>query len=100
MPAVSRLTDIWSGICCCHSSPTCISMAGPIITASGNHDSSALPVARLTDMVIGYCGHVGNIITASSRNITNALGKARIGDSVSGCTIGSIITGNSRHESG
>jgi len=100
MPSVSRLTDMWSGICCCHSSPTCIGMAGIIITASGNANSGALATTRLTDMVIGYCGHSGNIVTASGRNITNSLGKARIGDAVAGCTIGSIITGNSRHESG
>ena len=100
MPLVSRLTDIWSGICCCHSDPTCISMAGPIITSSGDHNSTGLQVARLTDMVIGFCGHSGTIVTSSTRNITNSLGKARIGDSVAGCTIGNIITGAHRHESG
>ena len=51
-------------------------------------------------MVIGFCGHSGTIVTSSTRNITNSLGKARIGDSVAGCTIGNIITGAHRHESG
>ena len=100
MPRVSRLTDIWAGICCCHPPIPCIGMAGPIVTASPNHDSTALPVGRLTDMVIGFCGHPGNIVTSSTKNITNSLGKARIGDAVTGCTIGNLVTGAPRHESG
>ena len=97
MPAQSRLTDLWTGICCCHSHPTCISMSGPIISGSANCKSDNLGVARLTDMVIGYCGHSGTIVSASSNCNANNLGKARIGDQVTGCTIGSIITGNSKH---
>jgi len=97
MAAVCRLTDLWSGICCCHSDPDCIPMAGPIITASGNASSVALAQARLTDMVIGYCGHPGTIVTSSGRNFTNTLGKARVGDQVTGCTIGNLITGAPRH---
>jgi len=97
MPSVSRLTDLWAGICCCHPPIPCIPMAGPIITASHNAESGNLKVARLTDVVMGYCGHTGTIVTASASNITNNLGKARIGDSVTGCTIGNLITGNSRH---
>lgn len=100
MPKVARITDIWAGICCCHVDPTCIGMAGPIITGSPNANSGGLSVGRLTDMVIGYCGHPGNIVTASTLNTTNALGKARIGDSVAGCTIGNIVTGNPTHDSG
>jgi len=98
MASVARLTDMWSGICCCHSNPTCIGMAGTIITASPNATSSGLGVARLTDMVIGYCGHVGTIISASTTNTTNGLGKARVGDQIIGCCIGQIITGSPTHE--
>jgi len=97
MPQVSRLKDIWSGICCCHPPIPCIGMTGPIVTASENHKSMGFPVARLADMVIGWCGHPGNIVTSSSSNITNSRGKARIGDIVTGCTIGNIITGAPRH---
>lgn len=97
MPLVSRLTDIWAGICCCHPPIPCIPMSGPIITASPNQISTNLPNARLTDVVIGWCGHPGNIVTSSRTNITNNLGKARIGDAVAGCTIGNIVTGAPRH---
>ena len=98
MPSSSRLTDLWSGICCCHSHPTCITMGGYIITASPNHNSGGLPQARLGDMTIGWCGHPGTIITAAPTDLTNGLGKARIGEVVAGCNIGNIITGNPKHE--
>ncbi|MFW9871770.1 MAG: PAAR domain-containing protein [Candidatus Thorarchaeota archaeon] len=100
MPSQSRLTDVWSGICCCHSDPSCIPMTGTIVTASVNHFSGGLGVARLTDMTIGACGHPGTIVTASSRSFTNGLGKARVGDLITGCNIGNIITGNPTHETG
>ena len=98
MAKVARMTDMWSGICCCHSDPPCIGMQGIIITASPRHKSGNLKVARLTDMVIGFCGHIGMIVTASATNKTNSLGKARVGDKVFGCTIGQIITGNPIHD--
>ena len=97
MAAVCRLTDLWSGICCCHPPDPCISMSGIIITASGNAGSGALAQARLTDMVIGDCGHPGWIVTSSGKNFTNTLGKARVGDQVTGCTIGQLITGAPKH---
>lgn len=98
MPASSRLTDLWMGICCCHSDPTCINMGGYIITASPNHNSGGLPQARLGDMTIGWCGHPGMIVTAAPTDLTNGLGKARVGEAVTGCNIGNIITGNPNHE--
>ena len=100
MPSVSRIGDIWTGICCCHPPAPCISMSGPIIIGSPNQSSSGFKVSRLSDMVIGYCGHPGKIVTSSINNFSNGLGKARIGDTVTGCTIGKIITGNNLHQTG
>jgi len=100
MPASSRLTDIWVGICCCHSNPTCIPMSGPIITSSANHVSLGLGQARLTDMTIGGCGHTGTIVTGAPTCVTNSLPKARIGEMVTGCNIGNVVTGNTTHEVG
>jgi len=97
MPAASRLTDLWAGICCCHSSPTCIPMSGPVITASPDDISGNLNQARLTDMTIGWCGHTGIIVTSAPYCDANNLGKARIGDSVVGCNIGVLVTGNATH---
>lgn len=97
MPASARLTDIWSGICCCHPPIPCIGMTGPIITGSPNCNSGGLAQARLTDMTIGQCGHPGTIVTASPTVNANGLGKARIGDQVTGCNIGVIVTGSPNH---
>jgi hypothetical protein len=101
MPSSSRIfVDIWAGICCCHVSPICVPMAGPIITGSPNDVSGNFNQGRLTDMTIGYCGHPGFIVTSSSRSLANTLGKARIGDSVVGCNLGAIVTGLSSHKVG
>ena len=97
MPAASRLTDLWSGICCCHPPYPCIGMSGQIITASPNAYSGGLATARLTDITQGWCGHTGTIVTGSPNMFTNSLQNARIGDQVTGCNIGSIITGNPTH---
>ena len=100
MAKVSRVTDRWMGICCCHPPIPCIGMGGKIATGSSDHESSSLKVARLTDIVIGYCGHIGKIATVSTVNKTNSLGKATIGSQVIGCTIGKVITGNPTHDTG
>lgn len=97
MAASARVTDLWSGICCCHSNPTCIPMGGLIVTGSPNDNSGGLAQARLTDMTIGWCGHPGIIVTSSPNVFTNTHGKARIGDQVTGCNIGKIITGSPNH---
>lgn len=100
MPDVSRLTDMWSGICCCHPPYPCIAMGGWIVSSSGNATSTGLGAARLTDITIGFCGHGGTIVSSSGKSLTNSLGKARVGDAVTGCNIGTLITGNSKHTSG
>ena len=100
MAAVSRLTDLWTGICCCHSHPTCISMTGFIITCSPNHISAGLGVAKIGDITIGTCGHTGIIVTGSAVNITNGIGKAMIGSQVTGCNIGTVVTGAPTHFTG
>ena len=98
MPASSRfIVDIWAGICCCHKDPTCIGMAGPIITGSPNDKSGNFSQARLTDMTIGYCGHPGTIISGAPYNLCNSLPTARIGESVVGCNIGTVVTGLPTH---
>lgn len=97
MPSSSRLTDIWTGICCCHEDPTCIPMSGPVISGSPNNKSGSLSQAFLTSVTQGWCGHTGQIITASATVKTNSLGKARVGDLVTGCNLGIMITGLGSH---
>jgi hypothetical protein len=100
MPDTSRVLDLWDGICCCHSKPTCIPMGGWIIEGSGDCGASAFTQARQQDMTIGYCGHPGNIVTSSATCLCNSRGKARVGDQVNGCNIGQIITGAPDFQSG
>jgi len=95
MPSNARLTDIAIGICCCHSNPTCIPMVGVIITASPNVTTNNLGQARVTDVLIGGCGHVGIIVSGSPNVQANNLSVARVGDPVVGCLIMTIATGSS-----
>lgn len=97
MPAAARLTDIWTGICCCHSSPKCRSMGGTIITGSPNTTSGGLAQGGVTGVTIGWCGHTGIIVTGSPDCLANSLGKAIFGSVISGCNIGTIVTGNPTH---
>lgn len=100
MPAVSRLTDIWVGICCCHPPFPCIPMSGTIITGSSDCVSAGLGGARVGDITIGGCGHTGIIVSGSSGNLTNGVGKATVGSIVTGCNIGIIVTGSPTHTTG
>ena len=92
MSEIARLTDIFAGVCVCHLAP--IPMGGTIITASGDTNANQLGIARLTDIVLGYCGHIGMIVSASGDINVNDLGMARRGDAVAGCLIGAIVTGS------
>jgi len=93
MPSGSTLTSNWSGICCCHKDPTCISMGGYIITGSHNVFTGSLGAARIVDMTIGWCGHPGMVVTGAPTTFANSLARARIGEAVTGCNIGTVITG-------
>ena len=98
MPESARIGDIWVGICCCHQPPKpCVQMSGTIISGSPNIYSSGAKQARVGDTVIGDCGHTGTISSGSPNHISNSPASARVGDSVAGCTIGTIVTGNSIH---
>lgn len=91
MTGNARAFDIWTGICCCHSDPTCVGMAGPIITFSATTKVNGLGQARLLDGVIGFCGHAGIIISASTDSRCDGRGMARQLDNVIGCSIGIIL---------
>lgn len=92
MPGIVRLTDVWTGQCCCHVDPPCIPMNGIVISCSPSVFCNGLGEARITDLVVGSCGHIGRIISGSGVSFANGLGKARLGDIVTGCTIGKLVT--------
>ena len=101
MPAQAmKELSIGIGICCCHPPIPCIPMSGPILTGSGDAQCNSKGIARLSDIVIGYCGHTGVLITSSSTVGTNSRGNVRIGDQFVGCFSGTIITGSSNTVTG
>jgi len=91
---LARVLDVGVGQCCCHSSPTCIPMTGMIVTGSGTVFSNKLGAARLNDVVLGECGHVGLIAMGSSTIGSNSLPQARITSVFVGCFTGTIVTGS------
>ena len=90
----ARTGDVFVGACCCHSHPTCIPMAGIIVSGCGSTSSSALQEARVGDVGVGYCGHPTVIITGSSTVTINNQANSRVGDVVAGCVNGVIVSGN------
>lgn len=97
MPVSARVNDLWVGICCCHHDPTCESKGGFIITGSPDAISSGQGQAGVGDLTIGWCGHTGIIVTGSPDTLANNKGKATVGSQITGCNIGTIITGNPTH---
>ncbi|MFW6242529.1 MAG: PAAR domain-containing protein [bacterium] len=93
MPGISTINSLGSGICCCHSNPTCISMTGVLTTGAGSHFLENNQVSRIGDIVIGFCGHVGVMVTGSPTYFSEGSQVVRIGDSFSGCFTGVLITG-------
>ena len=91
MSKTARITDIGVGICVCHIVP--IPMTGVIITGAGNKKVENQLTARITDIVLGYCGHTGVIITGNSTLEVANQSQSRIGDDFTGCFNGVIMTG-------
>lgn len=90
----ARLTDVGVGTCCCHSTPTCIPMTGTIVTGSPNVFGNSLGSGRLTDVVLGACGHTGVIVTGSGSVFSNSLPAARLTSYFTGCFFGTIVSGS------
>jgi len=90
----SKIGDVGVGICCCHSDPTCIPMTGNLVTGSPNVFTNGLNTARISDVVLGGCGHTGIMVTGSASVFTNGLSNVRISDNFTGCFTGVIVTGS------
>ena len=97
MPSQARVGDMWVGVCCCHVDPQCIPMTGTVITGGVGQESKDFAITRISNLVQGSCGHVGNIVTGSGKSFTNTLGKAFVGSLITGCNVGNIVTGAANH---
>jgi uncharacterized Zn-binding protein involved in type VI secretion len=91
---------LWTGVCCCHHDPDCISMTGRVLTGSPNVFSSSQAQGRLTDLTIGACGHIGRIITGTPVIFANGIQKAFVGSIITGCNQGRVIQGDTTHDLG
>jgi hypothetical protein len=98
MPKVSRITDRFIGICCCHPPIPCISTGGRIIDGSTKHISTNKTVSYVTSLCLGDCGHYTRIVTGASTQKTAGKSVGRIGSKVSSaCITGEVITGAPKH---
>ena len=79
---VARIGDRTIGVCC-HPSHPCKTVGGTIITGSPDVITNERLTARIGDLVLTDCGHIGYIITGSPNDIANNRLIARIQDKVS-----------------
>lgn len=92
---LARQEDIVLGICFnpLHITPTPyvgVISGGANITYANNRK-----IAQISNVVIGFCGHVGTIVTSSNMINVENLGAARIFDLVSGeVVMANIMTGS------
>ena len=92
LPAAIAQVSMGVGICYCHT--PAIPMIGLVLTGSQNTKVNNCPLARIGDLVLGYCGHIGVIISGASFTKTNASPVARKSDYFVGCFTGFILTGS------
>jgi len=95
---IATITSVGSGVCWCHPPISPIPMTGLIITGAAKTDAEGKAMSRITDILIGNCGHIGMIITGSSKIETEGLSQARVTDQFIGCFQGVIVTGCVRTE--
>jgi len=92
---IARTTDVFVGICVCCPNPP-IPMTGTVVGGSSDITANGIGCARVGDVVLGLCGHIGVISSGSGTNVTmNGLEMAVSGSAVTGCLIGTITTGSS-----
>jgi hypothetical protein len=92
---LARQEDIVLGICFhpAHSSP--VPYVGVIAGGANITYVNNVKVAQLSNVVIGFCGHVGTIVTSSNIVDVENLGAARMFDLVSGeVVMANIMTGS------
>ncbi len=98
MPGVCRIGDIGAGICVCHISP--IPMTGILITGVSSKNIENSAASTISNIMLGFCGHIGIMISGSSSAFIENQSVVRVGDSFAGCFSGVTITGASSCNAG
>ena len=91
--AISRVTDLGVGICCCHPPIPCIGMSGMLITGAATVGVENQPDSRIGDIMLGFCGHIGVMVTGSPTITVENSPTVRVGDMFAGCFTGVVVTG-------
>lgn len=95
MTNLSRMTDLVVGICCCHSKPKCRPTAGIIITSASLTNSQSFNNARVLDLVVTFCGHIGFVVSGFEQINIEERSTSHVGSVVAGCITGIVVTGAS-----
>ena len=98
MSSVARHDDIGTGFCDNLEHPGSIPMVGVIIPGPAPATKTIVEgklVARVGDIVLGACGHIGIITTGSSTMNAEGQPVARVGDAFVGDFKGIITKGSS-----
>ena len=80
----ARREDIVMGICYHPSHGTPIPYIGVIVGGAGRSNINNRAIAQESNVVVGFCGHVGTIVTYSTLSNVENLGMARMFDLVVG----------------
>lgn len=93
----ARIGDVGTGICCCHSDPTCQARTGIIVEGSSTVFADGLGMAGIGNVVKAEpCGHTGILVSGSTTVFREGIGASTIGSPFgSGCFSGIIVSGAS-----
>ena len=100
MPQICRISDLGTGPCCHSSHNGCVTKTGFIVTGASTSQVESGQIARVGDVVIGFCGHSGIIVGGSGNVSAEGSGLARVGDPFAGTFSGVLITGAATTTSG
>jgi len=92
------LTSVGVGICVCHTIP--IPMIGVVAVTSGDKSAENMGAARVGDIVIGACGHIGVLVAGSSNVTSDNRSQTTISSPFVGCFNGIIVSGAGSHFTG
>lgn len=92
------VSSVATGMCYGHTPP--IPMIGTVSTGSSLKNITNFNSGRISDVIIGHCGHGGVIVTGNDSVLVEHQCQARVGDSFTGIFSGVITTGGSNHITG
>lgn len=97
----ARREDIVMGICYHPSHETPIPYIGVIIGGADKSYINNQAIAQESNIIVGFCGHIGTIVTHSTLSKTENLGMARMFDLIvgEGCVV-NIITASENTNTG